>query len=95
MDRIDTMNDVAGENTGQASHQVMFADTRTALLSDLSDTQDRRDQNRDLMDTGVLEQSLQINLDPRRSSLPEECCAVNPMDVSEEESCEMRRPSTI
>jgi hypothetical protein len=97
MERIDTMNDVAAvENPAHAAHRVMFADTRTALLSDLSDTQDRRDQNRDLMDTGVLmEQSLQLNLDPRGSSLPEEACAVNPMDISEEESCAMRRPSTI
>lgn len=87
------MNDV--ENADQRSNQVLFADTRTALLSDLSDTHGRRDQNRDLMDTGVLmEQSLRINVDPRGPSVPDES-AVNPMDISENESCAMRRPSTI
>jgi hypothetical protein len=74
----------------------MFVETRSGLLSELSDTQDRRDQNRDLMDTGILmEQSLKLNLDPRRSSAPGDISAVNPMDISENQSYAIRRPSTI
>ena len=66
------------------------------MLSDMSDTDEKRDQNRDLMDTGVLmEQSLQLNLDPGRCGAPANISAINPMDISENQSCAMRRPSTI
>ena len=65
MEQIDTLNDV--ENTELMSNKVMFADTDTGLLSNMTETLNK-DHNRDLMDTGILmEQSLKINLDPRRS----------------------------
>ena len=62
----------------------MFAETRSGMLSELSDTDEKRDQNRDLMETGVLmEQSLKLNLDPGRCGAPADISAINPMDISE------------
>jgi len=89
---IDTLNDV--ENSELRSNKIMLMDTKTALLSNLSET--IKEPNKDLMDTGVLmEESLKINMDFRRSTISQEHSAMNPMDDSRNDGHDLRRPSTI